>query len=127
MASLDAGIKYKGMSLEAEYYWRTLSDFEGSNTGALADINNHGYQIQASAMLIRDQVQLYAGHSGIRGDYGDANDYRLGLNWYPVKKRGMRVNAEWINLDNSPVGYTAVPYPVGGNGNVFHVNAELNF
>jgi len=127
MTSLDAGIKYKGMSLEAEYYWRTLSDFEGDNTAALPDINDHGYQIQASAMLIRDQVQLYAGHSGIRGDYGDANDYRLGVNWYPVKKRGMRVNAEWINLDKSPVGYTAVPYPVGGNGNVFHVNAELNF
>jgi len=25
------------------------------------------------------------------------------------------------------VGYTAVPYPVGGNGNLFHVNAEMNF
>ena len=127
MTSFDAGIKYKGMSLEAEYYWRTLSDFEGSNTGALPDINDHGYQIQASAMVVKDVVQLYAGHSGIRGKYGDPNEYRIGVNWYPLHKRGMRVNAEWMNLDHSPVGYTAVPYPVGGNGNVFHVNAELNF
>jgi hypothetical protein len=30
-------------------------------------------------------------------------------------------------LHDCPVGYTAVPYPVGGNGNVFHVNLEMNF
>jgi hypothetical protein len=127
MASLDGGIKYKGLSLEAEYYWRTLSDFKGTNTGALPDINDHGYQVQVSAMAVRDLVQVYASTSGIRGHYGDANDYRLGVNWYPAKKRGFRVNAEWMNLDHSPVGYTAVPYPVGGNGNLFHVNTELNF
>jgi hypothetical protein len=127
MASLDGGIKFKGLSLEAEYYWRTLSDFKGTNTGALPDINDHGYQVQVSAMAVRDLVQVYASTSGIRGHYGDANDYRLGVNWYPAKKRGFRVNAEWMNLDHSPVGYTAVPYPVGGNGNLFHVNTELNF
>ena len=26
-----------------------------------------------------------------------------------------------------PVGYTAVPYPVGGNGNLLHLNLEMNF
>jgi hypothetical protein len=30
-------------------------------------------------------------------------------------------------LWNSPVGYTAVPYPVGGNGPLFHINLEMNF
>ena len=50
MSSVDAGIKYKGMALEAEYYWRWLSDFTGANTGGIADINDHGYQVQVSAM-----------------------------------------------------------------------------
>jgi len=49
------------------------------------------------------------------------------VNFYPMRKRGIRVNAEWMDLENCPVGYTAVPYPVGGNGNLFHVNAEMNF
>jgi len=77
--------------------------------------------------LWEDLIQVYAGHSGIRGQYGDANEYRLGVNFYPMRKRGIRVNAEWMDLENCPVGYTAVPYPVGGNGNLFHVNAEMNF
>ena len=44
-----------------------------------------------------------------------------------MKERGLRVNAEWMHLNKSPVGYTAFPYPVGGNGNVFHINLEMNF
>jgi len=127
MASVDAGIKWHGLSLEAEYYWRWLSDFRGSNTGGIADINDDGFQVQASGMLVRDILQGYVGHSQIHGDYGDASELRAGLNYYPFEKRGVRVNAEWLGLDDCPVGYTAVPYPVGGNGNVYHLNLEMNF
>jgi hypothetical protein len=127
MASLDAGVKYRGYALEAEYYWRDLSDFVGPGTNAIADIKDDGYQIQASAMLMPSLLQLYGGVAEIRGDYGNASEWRLGMNYFPKKMRGLRVNGEWINLNNSPVGYTAVPYPVGGNGNVYHVNFELNF
>ena len=52
MTSVDAGIKYKGLSLEGEYYWRWLSNFTGLNTGGIADITDHGYQLQASAMAV---------------------------------------------------------------------------
>ena len=32
MMSVDAGVKYKGMSLEGEYYWRWLRNYTGINT-----------------------------------------------------------------------------------------------
>lgn len=127
MASLDAGVKYHGFSLEAEYYWRWLSEFTGPGADVIEDIDDHGFQVQASAMAIRDVLQVYVGASEIRGRYGDGSELRAGLNWYPMKKRGVRVNAEWLGLDNCPVGYTAVPYPVGGNGSVYHLNVEMNF
>ena len=127
MSSVDAGVKYKGMALEGEYYWRWLSDYVGPNVGTIPDISDHGYQIQASAMLVPKVVQAYFGNSGIYGDYGDPWEVRFGANIYPVKERGFRVNAEWINVNHSPVGYTAYPMPVGANGNVFHLNLELNF
>jgi len=127
MSSVDGGLKYKGLSFEAEYYWRWLSDFTGSNTASIADIHDHGYQLQASAMVVPKLLQAYAGNSGIYGRYGDASEVRAGANWYPARERGFRVNAEWIHLNHCPVGYTAVPYPVGGNGDVFHTNVELNF
>jgi hypothetical protein len=127
MSSVDGGLKYKGLSLEAEWYWRWLSDYAGSNTLGIPDINDHGYQVQASAMLVPKVLQVYLGNSGIYGDYGDPSEVRVGANWYPVKQRGFRVNTELIHVNHSPVGYTAYPLAVGSNGNVFHANLELNF
>jgi hypothetical protein len=127
MASLDAGIKYRGFSLEAEYYWRHLSNFTGTNTGGIANIDDHGFQVQASAMVLPKKIQLYAGGSAIRGSYGNGSEVRAGANWYILKDRGLRLNAEWLHLNKCPVGYTSVPYPVGGNGDVFYANFEMNF
>jgi hypothetical protein len=128
MVSVDGGVKYRGLSLEAEYYWRWLSDFRGTNTLGIEDIHDTGFQVQSSAMVVPKTLQVYLSGSAIYGDrYGDASEVRAGFNWYFVKERGLRFNAEWLHLNNCPVGYTAVPYPVGGNGDVFHTNLELNF
>jgi DUF3011 family protein len=127
MASLDGGIKYKGFSVEAEYYWRWLSDFTGPGTGVIEDIDDHGYQVQISGMAVKDIVQVYAGGAEIRGEFGNGSEVRGGVSWYPLKKRGLRLNTEWIHLNHCPVGYTAVPYPVGGNGDVYHADLEMNF
>jgi hypothetical protein len=127
MVSVDAGVKYRGLSLEGEYYWRFLGDFTGPNTSGIADIDDHGFQLQSSAMVVPKSLQVYLSGSAIRGLYGNASELRAGANWYVVKERGLRLNAEWIHLNKCPVGYTAVPYPVGGNGDVFHVAFEMNF
>jgi len=41
--------------------------------------------------------------------------------------RQFRLNGEFIYLDNSPVGYSSVPYLVGADGTVFYANAEIRF
>jgi Protein of unknown function (DUF3011) len=127
MSSVDAGVKYKGMSLEGEYYWRWLSNFTGANTSGIANINDNGYQLQASAMVVPKVLQLYFGASQIFGQYGDQWEVRGGENWYLMKERGIRLNGELMYVNRSPVGYTAYPYPVGAKGPVFHINLELNF
>lgn len=127
MMTIDGGIKYKGMAVEGEYYRRWLNDFRGTNTEGIADIADSGYQLQTSAMVIPKIVQVYVSGSQIFGRYGDTGELRAGANWYFMKERGLRLNGEWLHLNKSPVGYTAVPYPVGGNGNVFHINLEMNF
>jgi hypothetical protein len=128
MSSIDGGIKYRGLSLEGEYYRRWLTDFTGSNIDNIADITDTGYQLQSSAMVVQKKLQVYLSGAQIFGkQYGDSSEIRTGGNWYFMKERGLRLNAELIHLNKCPVGYTAVPYPVGGNGNVFHVDLEMNF
>jgi Protein of unknown function (DUF3011) len=127
MMSIDAGIKYRGMSLEGEYYRRWLSKYTGVNVASIPDVTDNGYQLQSSAMVVKDILQLYVGGSQIFGDYGNPSEVRVGENYYFTKQRGLRFNVEFIHVDKSPVGYTAYPMPVGANGNIFHVNVEMNF
>jgi hypothetical protein len=127
MSSIDAGVKYQGLSLEGEYYWRWLSNYAGVNTGGIPNITDHGYQLQTSAMAVSRTVQPYFGASQVFGSYGDQWEVRGGANWYVMKERGIRLNGEWLYVDRSPVGYTAYPYPVGAKGTVFHFNLEMNF
>ena len=128
MASFDAGLKYKGYALEGEYYRRWLSDFVGPGVAAIDDITDDGYQLWASAMVLPSRLQAYVGLSEIFGDdFGDASELRFGFNYFPMAMRGLRLNGEWMILDNAPLGYTAFPYPVGANGDVIHVNFEYNF
>ena len=52
--SMDGGIKYRGVSIDAEHYWRRIDSFTVRGTGVLpfSDLRDNGFQIQASAMAV---------------------------------------------------------------------------
>lgn len=127
MTSFDAGIKYRGFSLEGEYYWRHLGNFRGPGTPGLPSLFDHGFQAQASSMIIPRSVQLYTGYSKIFGQYGKPWDFRAGLNWFPFKTPVVRWNNEWLYLYKSPVGNLGAPYPVGAKGTVVYTGLEVSF
>jgi hypothetical protein len=129
MAGLDAGAKYKGFSLEGEYYWRLVDDFRGRGVEDLTfdRLTDNGFQIQASGMIIRSTLQAYAGYSKVFGEYGDPWDLRFGLNYHPWKNHVVRFNLEYIHTEKSPVGGLSLPYQVGGTGDIVYANFEVNF
>lgn len=134
MMDVDAGLKYRGFAIEGEYYFRWLNNFK-----FLTDINqlqrqqvprslfDHGFQLQASAMIVPKTVQFYVGTSRINGQYGKPWDLRSGVNWFPWKNKVVRWNNEWLYLYKSPVGYSSVPFALGGKGSVFYSTLELAF
>lgn len=127
MADFDGGLKYHGLSLDGEYFMRWLNNFTGTGTAGLPNLFDQGFQMQASAMLIPKSLQFYAGGSTVFGKFGNPYDTRVGVNWFPWKNKVVRVNNEFLYLYNSPVGYTSVPFAVGGKGLVFHSNLEMAF
>ena len=134
MTTVDGGFKYKGYSLEGEYYWRWLDNFkflEAVNPLQMEQVPgrifDHAFQIQGTAMVVPKKLQAYVGHSRIFGDYNKPWDFRAGANFFPFKNKIVRWNNEALYLRRSPVGYTSVPYAVGGNGFVFHSSVELAF
>lgn len=127
MADFDAGLKYRGLSLDGEYFLRWLDHFGGPGTAGLPVIFSHGFQMQASAMVLPKTVQLYLGGSTLSGKYGNPWDFRAGVNVFPWHNKVVRWNTEFLYTQNSPVGYTSVPFALGGTGPIFHTNMELAF
>ncbi len=127
MFSMNAGMKYRGWTVDAEYYRRRIDDFEVVGTIPVNELNDSGFQLQASVMAIPQTLQVYASGSRIFGEYGDPYDYALGANWFPLKRREIRANFQALYLDRSPVGYLSVPFAVGGTGWVITTDFVLAF
>ncbi|SDY56488.1 hypothetical protein SAMN05444397_101952 [Flavobacterium aquidurense] len=127
MTSFNGGLKYKGLSLDLEYYIRWVNDFESTGPLPVKELFDSGYALQASGMLINKTLQLYSTYSYIDGEYGKPWELTCGLNWYVLKNRVLRINPEVLYVENSPVGYLSYPTVVGANGIVGMLNLELFF
>jgi len=125
--ALDAGVKYRGYSLEFEYYARWLDHFKVEGLVPVTNLFDSGFQLQAAAMLLPKTLQVYLSGSKIFGEYGDPYDVALGLNYFPFKRRDLRLNVMALYVNRSPVGYTAYPLPVGGNGFTLATDFSLAF
>jgi hypothetical protein len=100
---------------------------EASSHAANPSIFTHGFQMQASTMVFPKSIQLYLGGSTLYGKYRYPFDFRAGVNYFPFHNRVIRWNTEFLYLYHSPVGYTSVPFALGGTGPVFHTNLEVAF
>ena len=127
MLALDAGLKYRGWSLEGEYYFRWVDDFDVIGTVPVDDLYDHGWSLQASTMLVSRVLQPYATLSKIYGEYGDPWELAIGANIYPFDRKETRFNLQLLRLDQSPVGGSSLPSQVGGDGWVLSSDWIVNF
>lgn len=127
MTDVDAGVKWRGVALEGEYYVRWLNDFHADGHLPLHSTFDHGFQAMLSAMVLPKTVQLYTTGAYIFGDFGDSWESTVGVNWWVFRRREVRLNVEYIYDHESPIGYTAVPQSVGATGSIFNANLELSF
>ncbi len=118
--AVDAGMKYQGFFLQAEYYYRWLDSFQADGALPTAEINDHGFYVQASFYPLPKVLEVYGATSQIFGDssagFDDSSEYILGLNWYPFDTRNHRLNVQYINVDKSPVSSIFGYYAGGQEG-----------
>ncbi|MCS4434200.1 hypothetical protein [Aquiflexum gelatinilyticum] len=127
MVAINTGAKYKGFSLDLEYYLRWLSNFKSKNPLPVESLFDHGFTTRASGMIKPKLLQAYLHGSKIFGQYGDPWEIGFGLNYFPSQTRVIRLNPELIRVEKSPVGYLAFPTNVGSSGLVFMANLEFFF
>jgi hypothetical protein len=118
--AVDAGLKYKGMFVQAEYYQRWLDGFDADGLLPVREIKDHGFYVQAAFYPVRHTLELYGITSQIYGDddagFGDSSEYGVGMNWYPYPTRNHRLNLQLLDVNKSPVSSTFGYYTGGQDG-----------
>ena len=116
--SLDAGVKYKGIFLQTEIYNRWLDNFAADGPLPVASIHDTGFYIQAAFYPVKKKVEVYGATSQIFGDKGagfdNSSEYLVGMNFFPIDSRYVRLNLQYIDVNKSPVS-SAFGFYVGGH------------
>lgn len=127
MMAVNGGFKLHGYSVEAEFYIRRVDEFQTTGPIPVSELNDTGFQIQGSTMVVPKSLQVFLEYSRINGEYGHPSDATIGVNWFPFKRKEVRLSAQGLYLNDSPVGYSSVPFAVGGNGWVFSTDLVVAF
>jgi hypothetical protein len=128
MVDLEAGLKYRGWSLEAEYYFRRMDNFHVTGGTIPVDhVFDHGFQVQASTMLVPKTLQAYVAPSKVFGKYGNPWELGLGLTLFPFQRKEMRVNTQALYESQAPAGNIALPFSPGNRGWIYTVDMGVWF
>jgi len=117
MLSLDAGIKYRGIFVGTSYFVRALGDFKADGPLPTTSIVDQGFYVQAAFYPVKQKLELYGATSWVFGDedvgFETEHEYLGGANWFFASTRDLRINAQLIRVNRSPVSST-FGYYVGG-------------
>jgi hypothetical protein len=126
MFSIDAGFKYRGFNLQAEFYGRKLSKFAADGPLPLSEINDFGYSLQVNKMIIPQKLMLYGVHSYFFDEF-KRHPWEAGggINLYPLKNRSWRLNGQVIYVYKTAAGGTFGLYTAGQTGTTITFGSDI--
>ncbi len=126
--AVDFGWKSMGWSVSAEAYFRWLNDIGGTGVLPIDSIEQRGFFVEGGSVLYKDVLDWNVRYSQIAGDYGEASEVGIGLNWYPLESRDhLKVTFDISRFDGSPLNNTASDILVGENGTLFRTQVQAQF
>jgi len=124
--NVDMGVKYKGFGLQAEFHARKLSKFDIDGPAPYSSINDYGYDIQLSYMVIPKKLCVYGVHSYFFDEF-KRHPWEAGggINAYPFKTRSWRINLQLMHVYKSSAGGTFGLYGAGQTGTTFTFGTDI--
>jgi len=126
--ALDAGVKYRGFTLQGEYYFRRLSNLDTTSPVPVSEINDHGFQVEVMHMVVPKTVGLYAAGGYVFDDF-KRNPWEIagGASFYPFHSYLWRLNLHVIHVEKSPTGSNFGYYTGGQTGTTVGLATDFLF
>ncbi len=127
LTSADLGFKYRGLHVQGDYYYRSLSAFDADGPLPLTRILDKGYEIQTGYMVLPKRLELFAATSQISGAFNKPYEWAGGANLYPGKGRYPKLDLLVSYVNRSPVSSTFGYYVGGQKGLILSFSTDLLF
>jgi hypothetical protein len=124
--SFDAGAKYRGFSVQSEYYFRKLSQFVADGPVPPGSISDHGFMAEAMHMVVPKTLGAYVATGYVFDDFKRHPwEVATGVNFYPYKSRAWRLNLHLIHIEKSPTSSFFGYYTAGQTGTTFSLSTDI--
>jgi hypothetical protein len=116
MSAIDGGVKYRGLAINGQYYFRWLNNFVADGPLPLSSTFDHGSELSVSYFFVPKKWLIYGRGSWVRGQFGNSYEYAPGLKWYFVPTQRVWLAAEALRVNKSSYGSTITQYSGGMTG-----------
>ena len=127
MWAIDGGLKKSGFSVNGQYYFRWLGDFDADGPLPVDSTFDHGFELSAGQFIIPKRLVLYVRGSKVFGQFGSPYEYAGGAKWYFLPTERVWLTSELMKVHKAPYGGAFTPYTAGLAGWVPMVQTVLAF
>jgi hypothetical protein len=128
--TLDAQLKYRGLSLIAEYYCRDVSQFNGAAVPRLLD---DGLVLQTGYFVIVEKLEVITRWSRIMGNSGTlglrderSDEFGVGFVWY-IKVHNIKLTFDASRFTSAPVSSSRLDLLPGDAGWLLRTQFQAAF
>jgi hypothetical protein len=116
-----AALKYAGISLSSEYFFRWLSNIRANGPVTENQIFDHGFYVQGATYVIPKSIEVFARGSAIYGPFGNGSELSAGWNWYVSERQNQRFTFDAARINHSPAEQDRTGFQAGASGLLFRV------
>jgi len=116
MWAIDGGLKKSGFSVNGQYFFRWLSDFEADGPLPLASTFDHGFELSTGKFVVPKKLVLYLRGSKVFGQFASPYEYGGGFKWYFLPTERLWMTGEVMRVNKSPYSGAFTPYTAGMAG-----------
>jgi hypothetical protein len=127
MWAIDGGVKWNGLAVNGQYYFRWLNDFEADGPLPLSSTFDHGFELVAGKFVISEKLMAYGRGSMVFGQFGDSWEAGAGVKWHFLPTERLWLSAEVMRVNKSPYSGTFTPYTSGLTGWVPMIQSVIAF
>jgi hypothetical protein len=128
LLAADLAAKFRGFSMNGEYYFRWIENLGGDGPLPLDGFFDHGFYIEGGYMIIPRRLELNARTSHVFGRYGDAGaEYAGGATWFFKGTHNLKMTLDVTRVYDSPAQNSAPGYRVGDDGVMMRTQLQAQF